>query len=106
VIPPKLMPLLYAELRRLAKHYMARERPGRTLQTPASRAGKRGVPQAGRFHAHELAHRAHFFAVSAQLMRRILVDFARARGSLKRGAKRPPFRSMKPRSYLTSPART
>jgi RNA polymerase sigma factor (TIGR02999 family) len=79
----KLMPLVYAELHRLAKRYMGREHAGCTLQTSAlvNEAYLRLVDARGvRFE-----NRAHFFAVSAQIMRRILVDFARARQNLKRG---------------------
>jgi hypothetical protein len=50
-------------------------------------------------------NRAHFFAVSAQLMRRILIDHARSRRSLKRGAESPPCRSTKLRFLLTNRAR-
>jgi RNA polymerase sigma factor (TIGR02999 family) len=79
----KLMPLVYEELRRLARHYMNRQRPGHTLQTTAlvNEAYLRLVDSA----QVQWQNRAHFFAVSAQLMRRILVDFARARTNLKRG---------------------
>ena len=85
----KLMPLVYAELRRMAKRYMARERPGRTLQTTAlvNEAYIRLVDST----RMNWRNRAHFFGVSAQLMRRILVDFARSRGSLKRGADATPI---------------
>ena len=79
----RLMPLVYAELRRLAARYMGRERAGHTLQTSAlineaylRLVGARGV---------QWQNRAHFYAVSAGAMRRILVDFARARDNLKRG---------------------
>ncbi len=79
----KLIPLVYAELHRLAKRYMGRERAGHTLQTTAlvNEAWLRlvDVKQA------RWQNRAHFFAVSAQMMRRILVDFARERNNLKRG---------------------
>lgn len=78
-----LMPLVYEELRRVATRYMNRQRPGHTLQTTAlvNEAYLRLVDaQQVRWQ-----DRAHFFAVSANVMRRILVDFARARGSLKRG---------------------
>lgn len=79
----RLMPLVYAELRRLAERYMGREREGHTLQTTAliNEAFLRLVG------AHDVRwqNRAHFFAVSARAMRRILVDFARARDNLKRG---------------------
>jgi len=79
----QLMPLVYAELRRLARHYMRGERPGHTLQTTAlvNEAYLRLV-DARRV---RWQNRAHFFAVSARLIRRILVDFARERGYKKRG---------------------
>src|SRR5213083_15068 len=79
----KLMPLVYAELHRLAKRYMGREHAGRTLQTSAlvNEAYLRLVDA----HGVRWQNRAHFFAVSAQIMRRILVDFARTRQNLKRG---------------------
>jgi len=79
----KLMPLVYAELHRLAKRYMGREHAGHTLQTSAlvNEAYLRLVDARG---VH-WQNRTHFFAVSAQIMRRILVDFARAKQNLKRG---------------------
>jgi RNA polymerase sigma factor (TIGR02999 family) len=79
----KLTPLVYRELHRLALRYIRGERPGHTLQATAL--------------VHEAylrlvdgpripwQNRAHFFAVSAQMMRHILVDFARARNNQKRG---------------------
>lgn len=78
-----LVPMVYAELHRLARIYMRGERQGRTLQTTAlvNEAYLRLI-DASRV---RWQNRAHFLAVSAQLMRRILVDAARARGSLKRG---------------------
>jgi RNA polymerase sigma-70 factor, ECF subfamily len=84
----RLTPLVYGELRRTAKRYMARERPCHTLQTTAlvhevylrlvdsARAGWQD--------------RTHFFAVCAQLMRRILVDWARSRRAAKRGGEARP----------------
>jgi RNA polymerase sigma factor (TIGR02999 family) len=79
----KLVPVVYQELHRLAQHYMAQERPGHTLQTTAlvNEAYLRLV--GGKQVSWQ--NRAHFFGVSAQLMRRILVDFARSRRSLRRG---------------------
>ncbi len=79
----KLVPLVYAELHRLARYYMAGERAGHTLQTSAlvNEAYLRLVD----FKRVSWQNRAHFLGVSAQLMRRILVDFARSRRSLKRG---------------------
>lgn len=79
----KLTPIVYAELRRLAHRYMRRERPGHSLQTTAlvNEAYLRLVD----CKRMQWQDRAHFFAVSAQLMRRILVEHAR-RQNLKRGA--------------------
>src|SRR3989440_6576254 len=79
----KLMPLVDRELHRLAHHYMRNEKPGHTLQTTAlvNEAYLRLVNQK---HVH-WKNRAHFFALSAQLMRRILVDHARKRNYAKRG---------------------
>ncbi len=79
----RLTPLVYEELRRLAHHYMGRERPGHTLQTTAL-VNEAYVRLIDWKNVHWQS-RAHFFGVSAQLMRRILVDFARARGYAKRG---------------------
>lgn len=73
----QLVPIIQAELRRLARHYLKRERPGHILQTSAlvNEAYVRLINwKSARFES-----RAHFFGVSAQLMRRILVDFARGR---------------------------
>ena len=82
-----LTPLVYAELRRLAHRYMAGERVGHTLQSTAlvNEAYLRLVDSS----RVQWQNRAHFFAVSAQLMRRILVDFARSRQYAKRGGKAP-----------------
>ena len=79
----QLTPLVYDELHRLAHRYMGHERPGHTLQTSAlvNEAYLRLIDSS---HVR-WQNRAHFFAVSAQLMRRILVDFARSRHNLKRG---------------------
>ncbi|HSE98299.1 MAG TPA: sigma-70 family RNA polymerase sigma factor [Blastocatellia bacterium] len=79
----KLIPLVYEELRRTAKRYMRRERPGQTLQTTAlvNEVYMRLIDA----HNVRWQDRAHFFAISAQLMRRILVDQARRRQQLKRG---------------------
>ena len=78
----KLTPIVYDELRRLARRYMKRERPGHSLQTTAlvNEAYMRLVD----YERMQWQNRAHFFAVSAQLMRRILVEHAR-RHNLKRG---------------------
>jgi RNA polymerase sigma-70 factor, ECF subfamily len=82
-----LTSLVYGELRRIARGHMRRERQGNTLQTTAlvNEAYLRLVDVAG----VRWQDRAHFFAISAQMMRRILVDAARARGSAKRGGPAP-----------------
>jgi RNA polymerase sigma-70 factor (ECF subfamily) len=82
----RLTPIVYEELHRLAQRYMRRERPGHSLQTTAlvNEAYMRLVE----YERMEWQDRAHFFAVSAQLMRRILVDHARRR-NLKRGGRAP-----------------
>jgi len=79
----KLSPLVYNELHRLARCYMGRERPGHTLQTSAL-VNEAYIRLIDWKNIH-WQNRAHFFAVSAQLMRRILVDFARSRNYAKRG---------------------
>ena len=82
----RLAPLISDELRRMARHYMRGERDGHTLQATAlvNEAWIRLVDAAG----VNWQDRAHFFAVSAQTMRRILVDSARARRSGKRAGRR------------------
>ena len=79
----RLTPLLYDELRRLARGYMRHERPGHTLQTTAliNEAYLRLVDVKG----VDWEGRAHFLAVAARIMRRVLIDAARARASAKRG---------------------
>jgi RNA polymerase sigma factor (TIGR02999 family) len=79
----QLMPLVYEELRRLAHRYMGRERVGHTLQTSGlvNEAYLRLIDQT---QVH-WQNRAHFFGIAAQMMRRILVDYARSRGHAKRG---------------------
>ena len=79
----KLVSVVYDELHRLAHRYMSRERSGHTLQTSAlvdeaylRLVGQRGV---------RWQNRAHFFAIAAEMMRRILVDHAREQGRAKRG---------------------
>jgi RNA polymerase sigma factor (TIGR02999 family) len=77
------MPLVYDELRRIAKRHMARQNPGHTLQTTAliHEAYLRLAEQKGK----PWQNRAHFFAVAAQAMLQILVDYVRSRHSAKRG---------------------
>jgi RNA polymerase sigma factor (TIGR02999 family) len=81
-----LVPLLYKELRDIARYHLQRERPGHTLQSAAlvHEAYMRLLDQ--RPFATE--NRAHFLAVASRLMRQILVDYARSHGAAKRGADR------------------
>ncbi len=78
-----LIPIIYSELRRIAHRYMARERAGNSLQTTGlvNEAYLRLVD----LHHIQWQDRAHFFAIAARFMRRILVDRARSRGYRKRG---------------------
>jgi len=82
-----LIPLVYDELRRLARRYLRRERPDHTLQSAAlvNEAYLRLIRQ----EHPQWQNRAHFFGVAAQLMRHILVDHARNRAAAKRGAGAP-----------------
>ena len=79
-----LLPLIYDELRRLAHHHLRNERPNHTLQSTAlvHEAYFRLVGQ----EAPKWESRGHFFAIAANLMRQILVDYARRRGAAKRGS--------------------
>jgi RNA polymerase sigma factor (TIGR02999 family) len=97
----KLMPLLYEELRELARAQMARERPGHTLQATAlvheaflrlvqeDRTGWQG--------------RSHFFAAAAEAMRRILIEHARAKHALKRGGRRQQVELAEEIAHIESP---
>lgn len=80
----RLVPIVHEELRRLAHHYMRGERRGHTLQTTAL-VNEAYLRLAG-IDGLRWRDRAHFFAVAATLMRRVLVDYARRRGRGKRGA--------------------
>jgi RNA polymerase sigma factor (TIGR02999 family) len=79
---PKLIPLVYHELKRLAAHFLQAERQGHTLQ-PTALVHEAYLRLAGQKAAFQ--NRAQFMAVAAQLMRRILVDYARQRVATKRG---------------------
>jgi RNA polymerase sigma-70 factor (ECF subfamily) len=83
----ELLPLVHQELRRLARRYMFGERQGHTLQTTAL-VNEAYLRLLGSQKVN-WQNRAHFFAISAQLMRRILVDAARARAYQKRGGDTP-----------------
>jgi len=91
----ELVPILYQELRRLAHYHLRQEREGHTLQTTAlvhevylRMCGQGTCGQEGA----QWQDRAHFFAMAARMMRRILVDYARRRGAEKRGDGAPHLR--------------
>ncbi|HUE82831.1 MAG TPA: sigma-70 family RNA polymerase sigma factor [Pyrinomonadaceae bacterium] len=79
----KVIPVVYQELRRLAHHYMRKERGDHTLQTTA--LVNEAYMRLADYKKMRWQSRVHFFAVSAQVMRRILVEHARSRNSAKRG---------------------
>lgn len=79
-----LLPLVYNELRRLAHHFLQRERPDHTLQTTA--LVHEVYLKLTKDETANFENRAHFFAIAAQLMRQILVDHARSRRAAKRNA--------------------
>lgn len=79
----ELMPLVYDELRRLARHYLSKERSDHTLQSTAL-VHEAYLRLAGG-NAPNWQNRAHFFGVAAHIMRQILIEHARGRGAAKRG---------------------
>jgi RNA polymerase sigma-70 factor, ECF subfamily len=85
----RLMPEVYGELHRLAHHYMAQERQGNLLQTTAL-INEAYLRLVNTREAHP-RDRTHFYALSAQMMRRILVDHARSRHRQKRGGEEEPL---------------
>src|ERR1051326_1772629 len=80
----ELLPLVYEELRKLAAVRLANEAAGHTLQ-PTALVHEAWLRLAGDDARTPFANRAHFFAAAADAMRRILIERARAKGSLKRG---------------------
>jgi RNA polymerase sigma factor (TIGR02999 family) len=86
----QLMPMVYAELRQLAAHYLRRERSAHTLQ-PTALVHEMYVRLAGHVGQHGAPpweNASHFFGIAARVMRQVLVDYARAGGAAKRGAGR------------------
>lgn len=81
------MPVVYAELRRLAAHYLRGERPGQTLQPTA--LVHEAYLRLRKDRPDRWQNRAHFCAIAAHAMRQILIERARARGALKRGGGQP-----------------
>jgi RNA polymerase sigma factor (TIGR02999 family) len=84
----ELLPLVYDELRKLAAARLAAEAPGHTLQ-PTALVHEAYLRLAGPADGERWDHRGHFFAAAAEAMRRVLVDYARARHREKRGGGRP-----------------
>jgi RNA polymerase sigma factor (TIGR02999 family) len=84
----ELMPLIYGELRRIARSFMRRQEPGHTLQ-PTALVNEAFMKV---FHdaQPQVVDRAHFLALMSRAMRQILIDHARAHGALKRGGNTPP----------------
>jgi len=99
----RLTPRVYTELRRIAGHFMRAERPGRTMQATAlvHEAYLRVIE----IDNVDWEHRAHFFAVSAHIIRRILLDCARRRVAAKRGGAMPRINLDGLPDRGTSPAR-
>jgi RNA polymerase sigma factor (TIGR02999 family) len=83
----QLLPLVYDELRKLAAHKLARETPGQTLQ-PTALVHEAYLRLVAEDEEHHWDSRGHFFAAAAEAMRRILVEMARQKASLKRGGDR------------------
>jgi len=88
--PEKLLPLVYEELRKLARAKMANELPGQTLQ-PTALVHEAYLRLVGN-NPKAWANRAHFFAAAAEAMRRILIDRARRRNAARHGAGQAPIR--------------
>jgi RNA polymerase sigma factor (TIGR02999 family) len=82
--PAQLLPLVYDELRRLAKYRLAREAPGQTLQ-PTALVHEAYLRLVGEGRGQHWESRGHFFAAAAEAMRRILVENARRKRTVKRG---------------------
>ena len=99
----KIIPVVYDDLHKLAKRYMCDERAGHTLQVTAlvNEAYLRLLDAAN----PSWQNRSHFFAVCGRIMRRILVDWARGRQSLKRGSNLPPL-ELEEAAAVTSPLGT
>ncbi len=83
----QLIPLVYAELHRLASRYMRRENAGHTLQTTA--LVHEAYLRLAKEHERNWENRTHFFAVAAQVMRNLLIDYARTNAREKRGGRKP-----------------
>jgi RNA polymerase sigma factor (TIGR02999 family) len=84
----QLVPLVFRELHRLAQYYLRGERPGHTLQ-PTALVNEAYLKLVGDQGGRDWRNRAHFFGVSASIMRRILIDHARRKHALKRDADSP-----------------
>src|ERR1051325_4333273 len=100
--PDKLAPLIYDELRRLARRYMRREHEQHTLETGA--LINEAYLRLADWKNARWENRAHFYGVASQIMRRVLVDYARARGYQKRGGGARPISIDD--AIVASPSRT
>ena len=100
--PNQLLPLVYDELRKLAAAKMAQEKPGQTLQATAL-VHEAWLRLAGS-NRQQWRGRSHFFGAAAEAMRRILIDKARHKASLKRGLDQPLEELHESRIELTAPA--
>ena len=98
----QLLPLVYDELRRLAASKMAKEKPGQTLQATAL-VHEAWLKLAGSNH-QQWRGRSHFFGAAAEAMRRILIDKARQKASLKRGLDQPPEELHESRIEMAAPS--
>jgi RNA polymerase sigma factor (TIGR02999 family) len=83
----KMFPLIYEELRKVAGHWLAQEKPGQTLQ-PTALVNEAYLRLVGAAQPQKFDTAGHFFAAAAESMRRILVEHARRRNALKRGGQR------------------
>lgn len=81
--PERLMPLVYEEMRRIARSFISKERPGHTLQ-PTALANEAYLRLVGQ-NSVSWQSRAHFYSIAASMMRRVLIDHARTRATEKRG---------------------
>jgi RNA polymerase sigma factor (TIGR02999 family) len=98
----ELLPLVYAELRKVAAAKMAQEKPGQTLQpTALVHEAWLKLAESSR---QQWRDRAHFFGAAAEAMRRILVDRARSKAALKRGGDQPPEELHESRIELAAPS--
>lgn len=98
----ELTPYVYRELHALARSYLRRERQNRTLQ-PTALINEVYLRLAGEWKGEQWENRSHFFSIAASIMRRVLVDYARFRRTLKRGGGHAPVALEDAAAISTSP---